>query len=246
MEAEAKRKTIDRAVIGIVPRYSPIMEHFEIPEAFTNPIMGCGAIPLLIPYTEDQELLDCLLGQVDGLMHLGGLDVDPALYTYGPRHPEVSVSIPHYDRFEFGIMQWAFANGIPTLGICRGMQVMNVCFGGNLLQDLSLRSSYTFNHYQLRPFDIPRHDIEVVEGSRLAEVIGAGEHWVNSMHHQSVLTVPEPFEIVARSSDGLVEAIEVRSHPMFIGVQWHPEDMRGDMSLEPFIEEMIALSSKAR
>ena len=111
----------------------------------------------------------------------------------------------------------------PFLGICRGLQFINAYLGGSLYQDLPTEYNCRVEHHMSPPYNRPAHKVQVLEGTRLAKIIGSGIHEVNSYHHQAIKTLSQKVEKMAESEDGLVEAIAVKNHRFAIGVQWHPE-----------------------
>ena len=166
-----------------------------------------GIEPVRISPVEAQPL-----DSLDGLLLTGGTDVNPARYS-AERHPETEDPDDPLDELEMGLLRDALSAGLPVLAICRGMQLFNVFHGGTLTQHLDSHNSRD-----------AIHDIQVVANSRLAAIVGEGEHAVNSRHHQAVACVGDGLIVSAKSSDGVVEALE-RPGPAFaVAVQWHPED----------------------
>lgn len=165
---------------------------------------------------------------LDGLLLTGGEDVDPARYGEVP-HPSTGPINPRRDDFEMELVARAIADGLPTLGICRGIQVLNVACGGDLIQDIPSQVPGALNHKVTKQRFELAHDVWVTRGSRLwtmlEERLGQDDVCpVNSRHHQSVRRLADRFETSATAPDGVIEAIERPSHPFCIGVQWHPEN----------------------
>jgi putative glutamine amidotransferase len=163
-----------------------------------------------------------------GILLTGGGDIDPALYGQEPNAKLVDVQADR-DQEEITISRWAAADAKPLLGICRGVQVMAVAAGGTLCQDLpSLMPEATLHNYAYctegsNAWDYIAHEVELTPSCRLSQILQTRRLGVNSLHHQAVESIPEPFQIVGRSSDGVVEVIELPGHPFYCGVQWHPE-----------------------
>jgi putative glutamine amidotransferase len=152
--------------------------------------------------------------------------VDPARFGE-PRHPAVGGVSPARDGLEIALVEHALGRGLPVLAICRGVQVLNVALGGSLYQDVPSDPGTAVAHDQKAPRHEPTHRVTVVPGSRLEEVLGAGELDVNSFHHQAIKRLGRGLEAVAFcADDGLIEGTELPDSSRFVlGVQWHPEDL---------------------
>jgi len=175
--------------------------------------------------------IDGYLGRVDGIVLSGGRDIDPALYG-GRALPEVQEPDTARDAFEVALVKVARERGVPTLCVCRGMQLANVAFGGTLIEDLPLElgERYTLAHQQVNEDGLereeysPGHDVHVAPGSALATLLGTVSFATNSMHHQAVRDVAPGLRAVATTDDGVIEALDAEfEHPFFYAVQWHPE-----------------------
>lgn len=167
----------------------------------------------------------------DGLLLTGGGDVDPGIYGGRP-HPALDPPNAKRDELELTAVRVARERGLPVFGICRGMQVMNVGLGGTLYEDVpdqfEPRGGLRLRHRQTPDFDRaePTHEVDLVAGSRIAEILGSSCVRVNSLHHQAVRRLAHDLRAVGTTRDGLIEAIEARfESPFFLGVQWHPEEM---------------------
>ncbi len=186
-----------------------------------------GGVPWMIPLLEHEEDLRPIYDRLDGVLIPGGADVDPSIYGEA-RHEACEVSDTPRDRVELQLIRWALDDGKPVLGICRGIQLINLAAGGTLYQDLGAQfeGSVKHDYFPGQGFarDALTHDVVVDEGSRLASIFGAGRLHVNSMHHQAIKDLGAGLVVTARSAeDGVIEGIEVPSHPFMVGVQWHPE-----------------------
>ena len=175
-----------------------------------------GAVPVVLPPCVSD--LEALMARLDGVCLSGGPDLDPQAYGARERHAELGPTEPSLDAFELDLARAALERGMPLLGICRGSQALNVACGGTLHQHLS-------GHRQVEPGCLATHEVEVLEGTRLAGLIGAGAHAVNSFHHQAVDELGRGLRVAARAADGTVEAIEARSGGFAVGVQWHAETL---------------------
>lgn len=192
--------------------------------SYVEAVQRAGALVLML--APDQELLshpEEALDLIDGLVLAGGADIDPS--SYGEQaHPETLDTVPERDRFEIALVRAAIERDLPVLGICRGMQLINVAYGGTLLQHLPERFGH---HEHLRvpgTFDGADHDVELVEGSLASRAAGEAQHATKSHHHQGVDRLGEGLRITGCSAmDGLPEAIEIPGRRFVLGVQWHPE-----------------------
>jgi len=206
--------------------------HGNTRQTYRDAVASAGGDPVLIGPIA-REGLAALLADFDGLLLPGGTDVDPAAYG-GATHPSVDLAHPDRDALELEAVRFAKRSGLPTLAICRGMQVVNVALGGTLFEDVPDQYDPP-NGLKLRHFQTPdhsrketTHDVDVKAGSRLAQIAGAAAIATNSMHHQAVRRIAYDLEPVATARDGIVEALELRGeHPFFIAVQWHPEELFG-------------------
>ena len=158
------------------------------------------------------------LDSLDGLVLTGGTDINPARYGQRPA-PETDQPDDPRDELETRLLQDALSQGIPVLAICRGMQLFNVIHGGTLIQHLP-----TGGPHQVKQKDAVAHTVRVAPGTRLAAIIGEGEHAVNSRHHQAADRPGDGLIVTAISPDGVIEALEKPGDSFAIAVQWHPED----------------------
>ncbi|MGI5816703.1 MAG: gamma-glutamyl-gamma-aminobutyrate hydrolase family protein [Armatimonadota bacterium] len=193
-------------------------------QPYLDRIADAGGASLLIHDAADDEIV-ALLELCDGLLVTGGPDVDPRSYDSQP-HAKLGSISPRRDHLDRVAVRYALDRpALPMLGICRGVQSINVIAGGSLLQDVGSQVEGALKHKQEAPGWFGTHDIEVAEGSLLAELCGVTQLSVNSYHHQAVEDVAPGFEVVARSEDGVVEATERRDGTFCLGLQFHPEIM---------------------
>ena len=210
-------------LIGVTPAQSD-KGNITVNQDYLNAIMRAGAVPVLLPMTEDDKAQAALLSRLDGLLLSGGADVAPALYGEETL-PCCGEILPIRDSFEIGIFQKALKASLPVLGICRGLQVMNVAMGGTLYQDIATQLPGAIKH---PCYDTPRdkvHEVTVTEHSKLHRISGTTHFSVNSRHHQGVKKLANGLVATAYSEDGLIEAFECPAEKFVMAVQWHPESL---------------------
>lgn len=217
-----------RPVIGLTTYLEPARfgvwdtESAVLHREYVDATVEAGGMPVLLPPVGAPDLV----GIVDGVVLTGGADVDPARYGESPHG--TTVSRPGRDAFEFTLLDAAMAAGIPVLGVCRGMQVLNVALGGTLSQHLP-EVTGTADH-QPAPATFGTCEIELAEGSRVADILG-GHTKAHCYHHQAVATLGPELRAVGWASDGTVEAVERPGDEFVLGVQWHPEQQSDDVRL---------------
>jgi putative glutamine amidotransferase len=222
-------------------------------EAYVLAIDEAGGVPLIVTPAHTGPALRALYELLDGLLLTGGEDVAPERYRAAPAHPSVEV-VPERDALEFSLLEWALADDLPVLAICRGIQVLNVAMGGTLYQDLPSERPGHLLHDQTRrdppgPRTEPHHPVEVQPGSALADLLGGERLDVNSLHHQGIRTLAPGLAAVAHAPDQLIEGVEPAGpgHRSFlIGVQWHPEELAraGDAPSRRLFERFVAAAAK--
>jgi len=195
-------------------------------------VAQAGGVPMILPPIPGTA--EEVAGNIDGLLLCGGSDLDPAYYGEKPI-PELDVTLPVRDTFEMDLVEQALERGVPVLGICRGLQVLNVALGGTLYQDLpSQMHPDLIAHRQQIPKWQWTHEVEADGGSEIVKIMGSDHLRVNSYHHQAIKDLAEPLAAVAHASDGVIEAVESRdlSRRWLVGVQWHAEAMRDSEGAE--------------
>jgi putative glutamine amidotransferase len=210
---------LERAQWGAWDRLAVLLAH-----EYIAAIQDAGGLALMVPPDPGLERdPDEVLDLVDGLILAGGADIDPSMYGTEP-HPETKGTVPERDRTELAIARRAAERDIPLLGICRGMQVLNVARGGTLRQHVPDDVGHEEHRRHLGSFEGSEHAVRLQRGSLAARAAGEELHTIKSHHHQGIAEVGEGLRVSGVSVlDDLPEAIEAGSSPFCLGVQWHPE-----------------------
>lgn len=191
------------------------------PLGFSEAIEKSGGSPIILPIMNSDNAEE-LISIIDGLLLTGGEDVSPSFYNEEPRIV-IGPTSPERDRSEILLMHEAMRQNKPILGICRGMQLINVVLGGTLYQDLSENNSITIQHVQKTKPHYPTHSIQVMEQSHISRIFKSGDY-VNSFHHQVLKDIAPGLIVTAWSQDGVPEAVELFDNSQsIVGLQWHPE-----------------------
>ena len=220
---------MDRApIIGICMRVGDNPVHASVDIRYLRRIEEAGGIPIALPYGfEAAKHAGAVLDAIDGLLLTGGGDPAPDSFGGSPYSKgckaKLSLLSAERDVFEYAAARAAWERDMPTLGICRGLQVMNITFGGTLVRDISELEGVRINHAVLDRTDQPVHRVNIKEGSELAQVLGTTELGVNSLHHLAISECAEGGEVVAWAPDRTPEGLEFPEKSFFLGVQWHPE-----------------------
>lgn len=218
-----------RPLIGI-PCHADYLDGSRRPvycnnRAYVHAIEYAGGVPILIPILHDFTMLDTLLPRLDGLLLSGGVDIDPALYGEAPHHlcdtPDAEL-----DEIELKLASWALQEDVPTLGVCRGMQVLNVALDGTLYQDIDdLRPTSLHHSRRDQARDFLAHRVNILPGSRLEQLLGPGSFMVNSLHHQAVHQPGRGVVISGTADDGIPEMLEIPGRRFVVAAQFHPEEI---------------------
>lgn len=198
-------------------------------QTYVDAVLRAGGAPMLIPPVQDEVTLRALYERLDGVLFAGGGDIAPTHYGDMP-HEKLGMIDPLRDGAELPMARWAVAEGKPVLGICRGVQVINVALGGTLYQDIPSQIETDLHHnlsYEREDWTHMAHPIRIAPDSRLARLIGAENLEINSLHHQAVRQIAPGLRAVAWAPDGVIEALESTDGAFIIGVQCHPEALQG-------------------
>jgi putative glutamine amidotransferase len=208
-----------RPLIGLTigaTRASDLLDYARLRMTYVQAVEAAGGLPILVPPLADASALGAVLERLDGLLLPGGADVDPAEYGEPVNGSEPANT--ELDRLELDAARWAVEHDLPTLGICRGQQVINVALGGSLIQHMD-------GHASEGPREQLHHGFRVAPESRLAGILGSTQLRVNSHHHQAVKRLGAGLVAVAWAEDGTVEAVEAPELRWLVAVQFHPEDL---------------------
>lgn len=221
----------------------PGLERAFVNQEYVTAIEIAGGIPLIIPFLKEKNLIEKLIMQTDGILITGGVDVSPQYFGEDPLS-KLGYIEPELDQFHLDAIGYAEKHNKSIFGICRGLQIINVAFGGTLYQDLSYVESGTIKHWQDSRRSGRAHKIMMTEGSTLKAIYGE-ELMVNSFHHQCIKNLASGFKVTAKANDDIIEAIESERDNYKLAVQWHPESMTSDADhlfkiFEYFIKKTIA------
>jgi putative glutamine amidotransferase len=236
---------MERAVIGMCAAVEQAQwsvwdqQAILLPRNYVDAVQRAGGFAVMLapdPFLEDpSEALEL----IDGLVLAGGADIDPAAYGQ-EAHAETAGTVPERDEFEIALVRGAIERDLPVLGICRGMQLINVARGGTLVQHLPERFGHHEHRRVLGSFDGADHDVELLEGTLAMRVVQEARHPTKSHHHQGVDRLGEGLQVSGISAmDGLAEAIELPGRRFVLGVQWHPE---AD-AMSPIVRALVEAAS---
>ncbi|MBD1890671.1 gamma-glutamyl-gamma-aminobutyrate hydrolase family protein [Coleofasciculus sp. FACHB-SPT9] len=227
-------------LIGITTAGQLDTRLFSIRGDYVEAVRLAGGLPMLLPPGEPDPA--AILERIDGLIFSGGGDIDPAVYN-DSSHPTVYNVDHQRDTFELALAKLVLDTDIPVLGICRGLEILVVATGGNLVQHLPDEFGDAIAHrtHQSR---FCEHHVQIDPDSRLAAMIGITESEIVSWHHQAVRTVPPGWRVTARASDGVIEAMEHKQHPWAIALQWHPELALQDPYQQRIFQALVETARK--
>lgn len=216
--------SMGQAIYSMTQDNPPQLQH-RMNDSYIRAVSRAGGIPVILPNNTDLSCVEEIAERLDGFLLSGGDDVDPALF--GERATaKLGHVIPRRDNFEIALTRYVVERtNKPLLGICRGIQVMNVAMGGSLHIDLPSDGKLCHS-LSMYPRNVYSHAVEVAADTHLAQIMGAGTGHVNSFHHQAVREAAQCFAVSARSvPDDVVEAMELPGDRFVVGVQWHPEEL---------------------
>ena len=211
-----------KPIVGVMPLWDDEKESIWMLPGYMDGLRQAGAVPIVLPFTEDGEDLDQLSDICDGFLFTGGHDVSPSLYHEEKADP-LTVSCPMRDALESAVLGRAIEKDKPVLGICRGIQFINAYLGGTLYQDIPTQHPSDTEHHQTAPYDRAAHNVIIERDSPLYLCLGEDVIPVNSYHHQAVKELAPALKAMASSPDGLIEAAYMPEKKFVWAVQWHPE-----------------------
>ncbi len=229
---------MEKVIIGLSANINdddPIANYGNV--AYVESVLKSGAVPLILPVTSDEDVIDEYIKICDGFIFTGGEDISPLFYNEEPRTcARTSIIL---DEYQLALFHKVYASKKPFLGICRGLQLMNVALGGTLYQDISEYSKNALKHAQVSdPSDVS-HSVTFATDNILHTLYG-DKIYINSYHHQAINRVADDLRVIGKAPDGIIEAVEVIDHKFAIGVQWHPEKMLiKDDEMLPLFKELV-------
>ncbi len=220
---------------------------YVLNEQYAKAVIRAGGLPIILPCGIEADVIR-IARELDGVLLTGGGDIDPMLFGEEP-HPRLGEISPARDSLELALIHEMLAVDKPILGICRGLQILNIALGGNMYQDIYAQSDKTLlQHSQKSPRSHRSHFVQVKKGTILSSIAQAERIKVNSYHHQAVKDVLKPLVVSGTANDGMIEAIESKVHRFVMGVQWHPEALveNGDAVSLRLFENFIGKSRDRR
>lgn len=209
-------------VIGVVPLWDEYRNSIWMIPGYMDGIIKAGGLPVILPFTDDENVFNQAATLCDGFLLTGGQDVAPELYGEAKRYDNI-ITCKTRDRFETLLLDRAIRLDVPVLGICRGLQFMNVSLGGTLYQDIPAETDSTLMHRQNPPYENPVHEVIIEQDTPLAYLLNKERLAVNSCHHQGIKNLSSVLKCMARATDGLIEAVYMPNKKFIWAVQWHPE-----------------------
>ena len=228
---------VRRPTIGLTPDVEDASgaetpPRYVLKSPYADAVFRAGGLPMVLPLASDPGMVDAFLDRISGLVVTGGaFDVPPEAYGESAREGLGALK-PARTRFETALLQAALKRNLPVLGICGGMQLLNVVLGGTLIQDIGREVAHAAEHEQKHDRTHPQHPVEIKDGTLLSQMLGKGQVMVNSTHHQAVSKPGKDLVVSAVATDGVVEAIESGNGTFAVGVQWHPELLLQSMPLQ--------------
>lgn len=211
-----------KPIVGVMPLWDDEKDSIWMLPGYMDGISQAGGIPVIFPFSADEEEIDRLTSMCDGFLFTGGHDVSPELYGENALEGLTQTCVKR-DRLEEIVLKKVLAADKPILGICRGIQLINAALGGTLYQDLPTQHPSDVPHRQQPPYDNPAHSVAIIKDSPLYDCLRTDQLQVNSHHHQAVKDLAPGLIAMAVSPDGITEALYMPERRFLWGMQWHPE-----------------------
>lgn len=211
-----------RKIVGVMPLYDDEKKSYWMLPGYMKMLEAENAIPMMLPLTSNTDELEYFLDICGGFLLTGGHDVSPSVY-HAEKESWCGSCCKTRDDMEYYILTKAVEMDKSVLGICRGIQFMNACYGGTLYQDLSIEHGSSIDHHMKPPYDRVAHQVTILNGTPLHEIWGKEKMGVNSYHHQAIKMLSPSFQKMAVSEDELIEGVYMPDRRFVVGVQWHPE-----------------------
>lgn len=211
-----------KPIVGVLPLWDDEKESIWMLPGYFNGIEEAGGMPIMLPLSSDAAIVEQSVKMCDGFLFTGGHDVSPELYGMKAFSSNV-ICCKKRDEMECALLKCALEKDKSILGICRGIQFLNVYLGGTLYQDLPTEHPGGVEHHQTPPYDVPVHKNRIEKESPLYQLLGKESLAVNSYHHQAIRKLAPGLNVMAESEDGLVEAVYMPSKTFVWALQWHPE-----------------------
>jgi len=239
-----------RPIIGCIAyrkevNQRPPMDFYGLMPSYVEAIRAAGGLPLLIPQGLSKDEMQAAITHVDGLLVPGGGDIDTGYYN-GRFHRKMWGVDLVRDQTEIFLTRAAVEGEKPLFAICRGIQILNVAYGGTLWEDVPGMMPGAIEHSTPKglPWRHLVHTVSIEPESVVGRTMGATESWVNSLHHQAIRILAPELRVTALAPDGLIEGVEVPCHPFAIGVQWHPEHLTSDPAMMALFEGLVKAAAE--
>ncbi len=236
-----------KPLIALTPYHNTERDEPYMRPAYLNAVRACGGTPIILPPELDIEETERFAAMFDGFLFTGGPDLHPFLFSEETQRHCGNVS-PKRDHLELTLLKLVIKAQKPVLGICRGIQVLNIGLGGDIYQDLPSQFAEDFPVAHVQPFsyEIPSHTVTVAPGSLLAQITQNHTIQVNSMHHQAIRRLAPCLTATGHAPHNLIECVEMPEYPtFFLGVQWHPEYLwKQDKAAERIFSEFIKAAAR--
>lgn len=245
----SKRPLIGCGTYHKVIDQNPPIEVYGLMPSYVKAVLAAGGVPLLIPLGLNQEALQAIFERIDGLLLPGGGDIEPDCYAGNNQHPTVRDVDPGRDWAEMVLVRQAIEQDKPMLAICRGLQMFNVALGGSLWEDVhsQMPGAMVHDYYHRGTRDHLAHAVCIEPDSRLASIVKQEQISVNSLHHQGIRQLAPSLRAVGRAPDGLIEAIEYPDRKFALGLQWHPENLLGNVpAMLNVFQEFVGVAGSGR